>query len=60
MSGPFLRRNKNAAIKAAPIFHKATMSFIEKSTALPEIITLSPAHSQYRMPVRADAWKAVI
>jgi hypothetical protein len=31
---------------AAPIFHKATMSFIEKSTALPEIMTLSSAQSQ--------------
>ena len=46
--------------KAAQIFHKATMSFIEKSVALPEIMTLSSTHSQYRMPVREEAWKAVM
>ena len=40
---------------AAPIFHKATMSFIEKSTALPEIMTISSTHSQYRIPVREEA-----
>ena len=60
MSGPFLRRNKSAATKAAPIFHKATMSFIEKSTAFPDTVTVSPTHSQYRIPVRADDWKAVM
>ena len=59
-TGGFLITKKSAAIKAAPIFHKATMSFIEKSTAFPEIITLSPMHSQYRIPVREEAWKAVM
>ncbi len=40
---------------AAPLFHKATMSFIEKRTAFPEIITVSPMHSQYRIPLREEA-----
>ena len=51
---------ESAAIKAAPIYYKATMSFIEKSAALPEIMTLSSAQSQYRIPVRWEAWKAVM
>ncbi len=46
--------------KAAPVFYKTTISFIEKSTALPEIMTLSSTHSQYRIPVREEAWKAVM
>ena len=41
-------------------YHEPTMSFIEKSAAFPEIMTLSPAHSQYRIPVRLEAWNAVI
>ena len=49
-----------AATKAAAYYHNPTMSFIEKSTALPEMMTLSPVHSQYRMPVREEAWKAVM
>ena len=40
--------------------HNPTMLFIEKSVALPEIMTLSSVHSQYRIPVRSDAWKAVM
>ena len=41
-------------------YYNPTMSFIEKNAALPEIMTISPVHSQYRTPVHEDAWKAVM
>lgn len=51
---------RSTARRRRTYYHNPTMSFIEKSTALPEIMTLSPTHSQYRIPVREEAWKAVI